>query len=116
MIETAMRHGPLVVLLVLILHKEGIVRVGCNIHANMSAAVVVVSALHYVVTDGQGHFTFRSLAPGRYQLRAWSDSGDVPAAQEIEIKPETNSVAVTLAGSRSKGPLADKFGAPRGAC
>ena len=31
--------------------KEGLIRLGCNLHANMAAHVVVVAAPHYVVTD-----------------------------------------------------------------
>ena len=35
--------------------KEGIIRLGCNLHANMSAYIAVVSAPAYVVTDDHGH-------------------------------------------------------------
>jgi len=34
--------------------KEGIVRLGCNLHANMSAYIAVVSAPSYVVTTTRG--------------------------------------------------------------
>jgi plastocyanin len=48
--------------------KEGTVRVGCNLHANMSAFVAVVAAPHYTISDG-GKFAFRSVEPGKYVLR-----------------------------------------------
>jgi hemoglobin len=94
--------------------KEGIVRVGCNLHANMSAVVVVVSAPHYVITDAQGRFAFRSLDPGRYLMRVWSEASEAPHSEEIEIKPAQNSVTLSMEATRPVGPLADKFGAPRG--
>jgi hemoglobin len=96
--------------------KEGIVRVGCNLHANMSAYVVVVSAPHYVITDQEGRFNFASVAPGRYRLQAFSERSQEPMVEAIEIKPEANQIALTLtlAGDRPARALDDKFGAPRG--
>jgi hemoglobin len=98
----------------LVFEKEGIVRVGCNLHANMSAVVVVVSAPHYVITDAQGRFAFRSLDPGRYVMRVWSEASEAPHSEEIEIKPAQNSATISMTANRPVGPLADKFGAPRG--
>ena len=98
----------------LVFEKEGIVRIGCNLHANMSAVVVVVSAPHYVITDAQGRFAFRSLDPGRYLMRVWSEASEAPHSEEIEIKPAQNSATISMTANRPLGPLADKFGAPRG--
>ena len=94
--------------------KEGIVRVGCNLHANMAAYVVVVSAPHYVVTDREGRFNFAKVAPGRYRLQAFSERSQEPMVEAIEIKPESNQIALTLKGGGPAGALDDKFGAPRG--
>jgi hemoglobin len=52
--------------------QGGLIRLGCNLHANMAAHVVVVAAPHYVVTDASGGFKFRSLPPGKYKLKAWA--------------------------------------------
>jgi hypothetical protein len=94
--------------------KEGIVRIGCNLHANMAAYVVVVSAPHYVVTDRQGRFSFASVAPGRYRLRAYREGSDVPTIKAVRIKPSANQIALTLPGGEPRRALEDKFGAPRG--
>jgi plastocyanin len=94
--------------------KEGIVRLGCNIHSNMSATIVVIGAPHYVIPDGNGAFTFKSLAPGAYTLRAWSERTRTPITQQITIKAGANSVAVGVDGDAPPGVLDDKFGAPRG--
>ncbi len=94
--------------------KEGIIRLGCNLHANMSAYIVVVAAPHYVVTDDKGHFSFRSLEPGKYKVRAWSERTMKPVTQEITILPDKNSVTLTLPADAPAGASADKFGVARG--
>ena len=94
--------------------REGIVRLGCNLHANMSAHVVVVSAPHYAVTDPSGAFRFRSLEPGKYRLRAWSERSLAPVTQEVTIASGSNKVTVGVKGDAPEGPPPDKFGVSRG--
>jgi len=94
--------------------KEGIMRLGCNLHANMSAYIVVVGAPHYAITDDKGHFNFRSLEPGKYRVRAWSEKTVAPVVKEITIVPEKNTVELSVPADAPTGPSADKFGASRG--
>jgi plastocyanin len=94
--------------------KEGIVRLGCNLHANMSAYIAVVSAPSYVVTDGTGEFTFKRLAPGKYKLSAWSEKSKAPITQEVTVKTGKNEVTVGVSADADKGPQPDKFGGKRG--
>jgi hemoglobin len=94
--------------------KEGLIRVGCNLHANMSAHLVVVAAPHYVVTDASGAFKFRSLPPGKYKLKAWAEDTAEPVTQTIEIKSGENTANVQVPRSASLIPAMDKFGLPRG--
>jgi plastocyanin len=94
--------------------KEGIVRIGCNLHANMSAYIAVVSAPAYVVTDEAGRFTFRRLAPGKYKLKAWSERSKGPITQDITISAGKNEVTVGVVGDAPAGPQPDKFGGKRG--
>jgi plastocyanin len=94
--------------------KEGIVRLGCNLHANMSAYIAVVSAPAYVVTDEKGAFAFKHLPPGKYKLKAWSERSKAPIAQDLVIKAGKNDVTVGVAGDAPAGPLSDKFGGKRG--
>ena len=94
--------------------KEGIVRLGCNLHANMTAYIAVVSAPAYVVTDETGRFAFKHLPPGRYKLRAWSERSKAPIAQDVMVKAGKNEVSVGVTGDAPAGPLPDKFGGKRG--
>jgi plastocyanin len=94
--------------------KEGVVHLGCNLHANMSAFVVVVAAPHYAITDESGHFQFKNLEPGKYTLKAWSEKSKAPVTQQVTVKAGDNKVEVGVAGDAPSGPQPDKFGASRG--
>jgi plastocyanin len=94
--------------------KEGIIRLGCNLHANMSAYIAVVAAPAYVVTDDTGHFAFKHLAPGKYKLKAWSERSKAPITQDLTIKAGKNEVNVGVTGDAASGPQPDKFGGKRG--
>ena len=94
--------------------KEGIIRLGCSIHANMAATIVVIDAPHYVIPGGDGTFRFRTLVPGKYKLRAWSERSKAPITQEVTIAVGDNTVDVGVDADAPAGPLDDKFGAKRG--
>jgi len=93
------------------LDKDGIVRLGCSLHANMSAYIVVISQPHFVVTDDAGRFKFRSLEPGRYKARVWSERTE-PSIREVVVQPGDNTLAFDVK-ARVPEPATDKFGAPR---
>ena len=94
--------------------KEGLIRLGCNLHSNMSAHLVVVAAPHYVVTDAAGSFKFKSLPPGKYKLKAWAEDTVEPITMNVEIKSGDNTVNVSVPRGAAVIPATDKFGLPRG--
>jgi hemoglobin len=93
--------------------KPGIVRLGCNIHANMAAYVVVVDAPHYVIAQPGGSFAFKSLAPGKYKVEAWTEQSAEPTTSELVIKPGDNRASLEVKGGAAPGPSTDKFGSAR---
>ncbi|HEY4178005.1 MAG TPA: hypothetical protein VGM90_14255 [Kofleriaceae bacterium] len=93
--------------------KPGIVHLGCNIHAKMSAYIVVVDAPNYVVVEGNKDFNFKSLAPGKYKVRAWSEKSAQPVETELEIKAGANTANFDVKGDGETGPSEDKFGMTR---
>jgi len=94
--------------------QEGIIRLGCNLHANMSAFIAVVRAPAYTVTDDKGNFSFKRVIPGRYKLRAWSVRSSAPITQDITIKPGKNTFSIGVSADAPAGPPPDKFGGKRG--
>ncbi len=51
----------------------GVVTLLCNVHAEMSAYVVVVETPYFAVTDREGAFTIGGVAPGSYELTLWHE-------------------------------------------
>jgi hypothetical protein len=95
------------------LDKPGIVRLGCNLHAAMSAYLVVVDAPHYVIPSADGTFELKSLAPGKYKVQAWNERSGEPANAEVEIKEGANQTTVDLKSGGTPAISPDKFGGAR---
>lgn len=92
--------------------KAGIIRLGCNLHASMSAYLIVVDAPAYVSTEPDGTFSFKSLAPGKYRVQAWNERSGDPLETEVEIKAGANTTSLDLkSGGQAISP--DKFGDSR---
>ena len=81
--------------------KPGIAVLGCNIHDNMVAWVVVVETPHFAVTGAQGGVKIDNVPPGTYKLRSWHP-GLAPGAPAAE---ETLVVGAGGAGAAVKLPL-----------
>jgi plastocyanin len=68
--------------------QPGVVTLGCNIHDNMLAYVIVTSAPFFGRTDAQGRWTVPSVPGGRYRLQLWhpllSEPGNT-LAREIDV-------------------------------
>ena len=68
--------------------KPGVVAIGCNIHDQMSAYLVVVDTPYFAKTaDGRALLT--GLPEGKYDVRVWTKGmRTVPPTQTIRIGPE----------------------------
>ncbi len=93
--------------------KTGLVRLGCNVHAKMASFVFVIDAPHYVPVEGDTQFTFKSLVPGKYKARVWSENSAEPTETEITIAAGPNTIAFDVKADGDTGPSKDKFGNPR---
>jgi plastocyanin len=54
-------------------NKPGIVKVFCDIHSHMSAAVVVLNHPWYAIPDDDGRFEIADVPPGERELVAWHE-------------------------------------------
>lgn len=79
--------------------QPGIAVLGCNIHDQMAAWVVVVETPWYGRTDEQGRWS-APVPPGRYRLRAWHPQMAVGAT------PSEMALAVDASGARAAVKLA----------
>jgi plastocyanin len=51
--------------------QPGIITLGCNIHDNMLAYIVVTKANYFGRTDSSGKWTLPNLPAGKFRLRLW---------------------------------------------
>jgi plastocyanin len=68
--------------------KPGVVVLGCNIHDNMAAWVLVVETPYFGKTNAAGEISLANVPSGSYRLRTWHTDmpvGSVPQDQPISI-------------------------------
>lgn len=88
--------------------KPGIVELRCDVHAEMSAYIMVLKNPYWAITDNQGNFTIpdpnyleqhgfkevSGLPAGKYVLKTWHEKL-ASSKQSVEV-PEKGDIAVTL--------------------
>ena len=74
---------------------EGEVALACNVHAEMSSYIVVLSNPYFAKTGNDGKFTIGNVPPGQYTLKTWHERKrtyeqkiTVEAGKTTEIKIE----------------------------
>jgi plastocyanin len=66
--------------------KAGVVTLGCNIHDQMTAFIIVVDTPYFEKTAANGQASLPDLGPGRYTLRVWyPDMREEPKPQSIHL-------------------------------
>ena len=81
--------------------RAGVVVLGCNIHDDMLAWVVVTDTPYYGRTDAEGKVTLTQLPAGDFQLRVWHQrlkEGQQVYSQAQKVGSEPGRAAVTLQG------------------
>ncbi|HUO85241.1 MAG TPA: methylamine utilization protein [Thermoanaerobaculia bacterium] len=72
--------------------KPGIVSLGCNIHDEMSAFIVVVDTSHFGTTSGDGLVVIPGMSSGDYSVHVWHP----------DMRTATPARSITLAGARTE--------------
>jgi plastocyanin len=67
--------------------RAGLVRVFCNVHAQMSALVLVRDTPWYTQPSSDGSFTLGAVPAGRYTLHAWHERA-AEVTRPVEVPPE----------------------------
>ena len=67
--------------------RPGLVRVYCNVHAQMSALVLVRDTPWYTQPASDGSFSLGAVPPGSYTLHAWHERAP-EITRSLEVPPE----------------------------
>lgn len=80
--------------------QPGVVRIFCEVHEHMRAAVVVTEHSFHEVVDDEGRFRLEGVPPGRHTLVAWhADLGEVERTVDVRAG-EAVTLALTLSPGR----------------
>jgi plastocyanin len=87
--------------------QPGVVTLGCNIHDNMLAYIVVTAAPFFGRTGADGSFRADDAPPGRYRVLVWHPLLNEPREVErvLEIGAEGAAVVVELTRNLHPAPL-----------
>lgn len=90
--------------------QPGVVTLGCNIHDNMLAYIVVTAAPVFGRTGSDGVFRADGAPAGRYLLRVWHPLLAEPRDVErtVEIGADDLALDVTLSRNLHPAPLTDR--------
>jgi plastocyanin len=98
--------------------KPGIVRVFCNIHASMSAVIVVLSSPWFATSDAEGSFEIRDVPEGEYRLELYYERATEQTLsglqRDVSVGPETvdtGTITISESGYLSI-PHLNKYGKP----
>jgi hypothetical protein len=87
----------------------GLVRVYCNIHAQMAGYVMVVDSGAFAVTDARGAYRIAGVPDGPRTVRAWHEMAgettaavDVPAGGAAELNLQLDASAYRPTAHRNK--------------
>jgi len=95
-------HAPVV------FDQPGIVTLGCNIHDNMAAFIVVTAAPFFGRTDERGGWTIPNLPPGVYRIRLWHPLLADPTKmleRPVRIDDASNEVSMKIEDVTRPAPL-----------
>jgi plastocyanin len=93
--------------------RAGIIRVYCNVHAQMSALIVVRDGPYVAQPSGDGSFTLGKVPSGHYVLHAWHERAP-EITRPIDVPADgidTLTLTLDASGYRFK-PHLNKFGQP----
>ncbi len=81
--------------------KPGLVRLRCEVHSAMHAAIVVLATPVWAVTDKAGRFTLKGVPAGRYRVYAFHEDARAGADAEDPLHVFAREVEVPAEGSVS---------------
>ena len=94
--------------------QPGVSYIFCNIHPEMSAAVIALTTPYFAVTNAEGAFQIGHVSPGHYKVEFWYESATEAElgslARDLELGPDTPPLVFTLHSSDPPPRHLDKYG------
>jgi plastocyanin len=88
--------------------QAGVITLGCNIHDNMLAYIVVTPASYFGRTDARGIWSVANLPSGRYRLRLWHPLLNESAALESVVTDVAQAVELRLKRNLRPAPISGR--------
>jgi plastocyanin len=86
----------------LVFDKTGVVVLGCNIHDQMSAFILVVDTPYFDKAAADGRASLGGMEPGRYTLHVWyPDMRTEPQPQNVTLKSDERTTVSFVGHGRS---------------
>ena len=76
--------------------RPGVVRVFCNIHANMSAVIVVLNTPYFQTTAKNGNFQLQDVPPGEYSIKFFHERATQATLGSLTRRITVSEGSVTL--------------------
>jgi plastocyanin len=76
--------------------REGIVRVFCDIHPQMSAVIAVLATPYFAVSDKSGSFEIMNVLPGDYRLHVFHERAAPETLDTLEHKITVETALLVL--------------------
>jgi hypothetical protein len=90
--------------------RPGLVRLFCNIHAQMAAYVMVLDGVAHAVTDENGRYRIGGVPDGRLEVRLWQEkSGEVSGVADVTAGAGTFDLRLD-ASQYKEMPHRNKYG------
>jgi plastocyanin len=91
----------------IVFEQSGVVTLGCNIHDNMLAYIVVTDAPFFGRTDAAGIWSATAVPSGRYRVRVWHPLAGEPidVEQVVQVGSDKDTVQVRLTRGLKPAPL-----------
>jgi plastocyanin len=94
--------------------QAGVSYIFCNIHPEMSAAVVAVPTPYFTVTSADGSFQIGHLSPGRYRMSVWYEQSSPTeldsVTRDLDIHDAMAPVQIDLHSSDVAAAHLNKYG------
>jgi plastocyanin len=90
-----------------VFERPGVVTLGCNIHDNMLAYIVVTAAPFFGRTNATGSWAAPAAPGGRYRVRVWHPLASEPADIErvVQVGSDRDLVEIRLTRALKPAPL-----------